>query len=574
MDRSDWLSIIGCARDLAAFEKTKLIYPTTNSQPLPQITPSEMIEIKVETPTVRRFATRIVKGVKVGESPAWLKDKLEAYGIRSINNVVDITNYVMVEYGQPLHAQDLAQLKKREITLRKAKKGESITTILGTTVNLDSDTDLLTSGGVPTVIMGVVGGAHTSVSNTTTDLILDSGNYDQSIIRKTSRRLKIINETVSRCDKFLSPKLCEIALDRATYLLQELCGAQVYENYDYYPHPIKPTEYKLTYSRLAKISGLSLPTSTIKSILTSLEYVITGENKDHLTVTAPYFRTDIEVEDDLIADILRINNYANLPTSPLSTPVPADITPTILTFEERLRDLLVNQGTIEQITTPLVQSNNDPKQIVLSNALSTDQNALRTSMVPKLQEIITNYSKHKINSVLIFEIGKTFSVGTRNASPVYSEHRELSVVSSDTAHNSLATLLNSLGITYSIDNTHNIIINGEPCGQLNHNYYVLLTEKLLVYSQPYSRIVSNFSHSTTRDLSLLVPQTLSYADITTALNTHTFSYQSVACKSYTKLSKLNNYLLTFTWDQTTDVDAQVKEILALLKTKLNIDSKS
>ncbi|MBP9703015.1 hypothetical protein KBD69_05020 [Candidatus Woesebacteria bacterium] len=571
MDRSDWLSIIGCARDFAAFENIKLKYPVTITKTLNKVKPSEMVEITVNSPHVRRFNTRLVKNVKVAESPAWLKDRLNAYGIKSINNVVDITNYVMVEIGQPMHAQDTAKLIKREITIRAATKGEKIKTILGTTVSLDPDIFVLSSGGVGTVIGGIVGGIDTSVTKDTTEIILDAGNYDQSVIRKNSRRLKIINETVSRYDKFLHPDLCEIALDRATYLLETLAGATVYANVDYYPMRVKPVNMTLTYKRLKTLSGMDLAVKDIKRILTALEYQIIDETKDSLKLVIPYFRTDVEVEDDVVADILRINDYSNIPTSPLTTPVPTDITPAVLLFEEHLRDLVVAQGAHEHITASLVKESGSDGEILLSNALSTDQNALRLSLAPILREINSNYSKHKINNPLLFEIGKVFKKSKSN----YQEVSELTVYgSSDRIQSSLASLMHQLDISYVIDNKGEIIIESGRVGQVTPDSYTLDTASLIKHYRKYTGIVSEFEHVIKRDLSLVSPTTVSYYDIAHVieLTVPKFTYCS---KEVAPIKEGINYLLTLTWPQDYQtVDTEIEALLILLKTKLKITSKS
>lgn len=569
MDRSDWLSILGCARDYAAFSQLKLKYPSSNAKNLPRVKPSEMVEITVNTPTVRRFNTRLVKNVKVGESPSWLKERLTAYGIKSINNVVDITNFVMVEYGQPMHAQDTAKLKKREITLRPAKAGETVKTILGTTVTLDQDVFVLSSGGVATVIGGIVGGLDSSVTNSTTEIILDAGNYDQSIIRKNSRKLKIINETVSRYDKFLHPDLCETALDRATYLLETIAGATVYLNHDYYPQPESPKTQKLSYARLKTLSGMNIPVTTVKRILTGLEYQINASTTDGLTLTIPYFRTDIEVEDDVIADILRINNYENIPTTPLTTPVPQDITPAILTFEERLRDLLVSLGAHEHITASLVKESSDPGEILLSNALSSDQNALRTSAIPKLTEIQSNYKKHQVDDPIIFEIGKSFKL----SSGEYREIRELAVVGHN-VENTLATLMHLLGIKYLVSNRGEILISQTVVGQLENSAATLDTTLIMQSQQKYTGIISDFAHVTKRDISLIAPKNVSYFDIASVIENMQpmFSY---TCKSIDIVGKDINYVLTLTWPHDEkSIDTELSEVIAQVTKKLDIKSKT
>lgn len=569
MDRSDWLSILGCARDYAAFEKIKLKYPKTATKKQPVVTPNDLVEITVNTPVVRRFNTRVVKNVRVGESPDWLKERLTAYGIKSINNVVDITNYVMVELGQPMHAQDLAKLKKREITLRPAKAGEVVKTILGTTVNLDQDVFVLSSGGVATVIGGIVGGIETSVTNNTTEIILDAGNYDQSVIRKNSRKLKIINETVSRYDKFLHPDLCEIALDRATYLLESLANATVYQNVDYYPKPKSSSQILLRYDRLKNLSGMTIKTDDIKRILTALEYKIVNETKEGLALTIPYFRTDVEVEDDVVADILRINDYSFIPTSPLTNPVPKDITPAILAFEERLRDILVSVGAHEHITASLVKENSVTDEILLSNALSSDQNALRTSAKPKLKEIQANYQKHQVGVPIIFEIGKSF----KQSNGEYIEIRELAIVGPN-VESSLATLMHQLGIKYLVTNAGEIIISNTSVGRLEVGAATLDTTLLIQSQQKYKGIISDFQHVIKRDISLITPKSVTYFDIASVIET-THPNFSYTCKSIDKVGKDINYVLTLTWSHNEkSIEAELSEVIAKVTKKIDIKSKT
>jgi phenylalanyl-tRNA synthetase beta chain len=568
MDRADWLSILGCARDLSAFENIPLVYPKSSGKAPKKPSREPIIPITVRSPYVRRFTTRTFRGLKVDKSPAWLRKRLVAYGLESKNNLVDITNFVMVEYGQPMHAQDLAKLPGRDITIRPGKAGEKLTTILGTEIKLDSDTFILTSGGQPTVIGGIVGGKNTSVTDSTTDIILDAGNYDQKVIRKTSRRLKIINESVARYDKFLDPRATEIAINRATELILNLCGGTVYENDDYYPAPVAPQTQSLRYSRLALLSGMEIDKKTVKRILTSLEYAIVEEDEHGLTLEIPYFRTDIEVEDDLISDILRIHNYVNVPTRPLTTAVPPDITPPIYRFEDRLRDLLVAQGAHEHITSSLVTANGQGNEVVLANALSTDQNALRTSLEPSLAHVLSTYKKHKQSKIPVFEIGKVFS----KAGGKYLEGRLLTVM--DTS-DSLTTLLFSLGIAkYSINPQHEILVGKRVVGTIDSTSYTLVTNLLMTLASNYSNIISEFSHPQSRDISLLAPTNLTYADIMSVINDLTLSIQSIECKSYTKLKNANNYLLTLIWPKESDITTEQTLILKTLKNKLNVTSKS
>lgn len=574
MDRSDWLSLLGCARDLAAYENIPLRLPKGYLKAGKKLAQQSRLPIQVKTPAVRRFTTRIFQGIKVAQSPQWLIDRLESYGLASINNIVDITNFVMVEYAQPMHAQDLAKLKGRDITIRNAKPGEHLTTLLGTELKLDQDAFVLTSGGEPTVIGGIVGGQNTGVTDSTTEIILDAGNYDSRVIRKVSRKLKIFNETVSRSDKFLDPRTIDHALGRATALILELAGGEYYDNSDYYPSPVKPQTMTLRYARLATLSGMDIPVTKVKSTLKALEYAIVEEGSGTLTVEVPYFRTDIEVEDDLISDILRINNYQNIPPQSLSSPIPLDLTTPIYRFEDKLRDLLIAQGGHEHITNSLTSDLGKPGQIKLANALTTEQNALRTDLHAGLSRVISSYTKHKSPYHFVFEIGKVFELSQDK----YLENRHLTALfpTPKASADSLSTLLSSLGITsYHISNAHQIMLGDHLLGSLNHRTYTLLTDSLLKYDKPYTGIVADFTHESTLDLSLLADPKLSYASILAVINSLKGSWSKLECLEFTKLSLHNNYLLRLTWKaDNPNIHTDKTNILTALQSRLNITSTS
>lgn len=575
MDRADWLSLIGCTRDLAAFEGQKLNLPKGHTKPGKAVSPEDKIKVTVDTESVRRFQTRLIKGIKVGPSPKWLIERLTAYGMDSINNIVDITNFVMIEYGQPMHAQDIAKLKGKDITIRHANKNEKLITLLGTEVTLDKDAFVLTSGGEITVIGGIVGGKNTGVGEDTKDIILDSGCYDSRVIRKVSRRLKIINESVSRNDKFLDPRTIDFALNRATELILEIAGGTYYANDDYYPSPVAPQTMTLRLSRLVLLSGMNISLSTAKKILKSLEYTVVEEGNNELTVEVPYFRTDIEVEDDLVSDILRINNYTNIPSMALSTPTPIDLTGAIYRFEDRLRDLMVAQGAHEHITSSLTESSADDSQVVLVNALTSDQNALRTSLEPGLHKVQTTYTKHNQKNTVVFEIGKVFRVTSKS----YLEGRLLTALYPSTkgVGDGLTTLLSSLGINkYHISKTHDITVGKILIGSINSSSFTLVTDSLMEVATSYSGIISEFDHSTSLDLSLLTSTQVKYADIAEAISSLNANWINIACKNMTAMDdQTNNYLITITWDaKSVSVQEDKAKILETLKTKLNITSKS
>lgn len=513
MDRSDWLSVTGCARDLAAFEDIKFIYPKTHNK---KGLEGGNINIEVKCPElVKRFNTRVFRGVKVAESPLWLKERLETYGIPSINNIVDITNFVMVELGQPMHAQDLAKFEKPEIVIRKAKQDEEIVTLDGSNLKLDNNMFVLTQNDKATVIGGVVGGKATSVDFETKDIILDAGNYNQANIRKTARKLKIQNETVLRYDKFLHPEGCQKAIERATYLILQLAGGEFYENIDYYPTPEPLKELSLRYNRIKLLSGMDIEKKEIKRILASLEYVVIEESEDSLKLQIPYFRTDVEIEDDIVSDVLRINDYAKIPSALMQTAPPKNITEPIYKFEEKLKDILVKSGAHEFITDPIVQSTKDENQIILENALSSEKNALRTNIYQTLSPVLESYEKNGLEEVTIFEIGKVYEVnGELEKYTSYSEKRVLEVIVSQnedsysTSQNIKKifwTFIHDLGIeNVKIEKSKNskflIYADKLEIGEIRFDSFTINTEQLIKAKTQISRVNKEFKNYSKEDI--------------------------------------------------------------------------
>ncbi|EKD99644.1 MAG: hypothetical protein ACD_22C00218G0003 [uncultured bacterium] len=523
MDRSDWLSIIGCARDLAAYEQIKLKLPEINTKEGKR---GGGVKIKVECPDLcHRFNTRVFRGIKVKESPEWLKKRLTEYGMTPINNIVDITNYVMVEYGNPMHAQDLAKFDKQEIVIRRAKNGEEITTLDGTLVKLDNSMFVLAQNDKPIVIGGIVGGNKTAVDSSTTDIVLDAGNYNQASVRKTARKLKIQNETVLRYDKYLHPKLTEIALERATKLILELAGGEFYENEDYYPKPVGIKTMKLTMQRITALSGLVIDSKQVTETLERLGYTLikehtSAEQLQAIDVQVPYFRTDVEVEDDIVADILRIYGYHNIPSQLVSAVPPKEITPEIVKFEETLRDALVNLGLHEHITDPIVSKSDSIKnQVLLENSLSSEKNALRTNMYETLLPVVSVYKKHGFKEIGLFEVGKVYTcLGPKNRYESYKEVHNIEVIyenglsvyeKAKKTKELLYGLFNILNIKetdYMIEKEGNEAVflqDDTELARLRLNSFTIHTASLLKATKTGSRVVDEIKNKITEDISII-----------------------------------------------------------------------
>ncbi len=548
MDRSDWLSILGCARDLAAFEQLEINYPPRHTQKGHKPTEESKIKIEVQCEDlVNRFNTRVFKGVKVGESPEWLKKRLEAYGIASKNNIVDITNYVMIEYGQPMHAQDTDKMEAKEIVIRRARHGEEIVTLLGETVKLDENTFVLTQAGKPSVIGGVVGGKETAVDEKTVNIVLDAGNYNQTNVRRTSRRLKIQNETVLRYDKFLHPHLTQVAIERATHLILELAGGEYYENEDWYPEEWGLKEMTLRLDRIKQISGMEFGIEKVKEILIALEYTTIEENthENSLKLKVPYFRTDIEVEDDLAADILRIHGYNKIPQRPINSAPPKEITPKIVRFEEKLRDELVKIGLHEHITDPLVAYNDNERELVmLQNALSSEKNALRISMYETLKPVVDIYKKHRKKEAGLFEIGKTYKLaGDGSDIADYSETRETVIIythieksfedNNKYLRGLLSGLLKNLGIVnvkYELSDKSEAIVFQEnlEIAKIKNDHIILNNVNLLASKKEITYIKQQIPNVIAEDVSLILDSETAFGPIYSMIEKFDKSISSIA----------------------------------------------
>lgn len=518
MDRSDWLSIIGCARDLAAAENEELKFPKLYKEEGLPVSAEDRVKIEVQCPEIiNRFNTRVFKNIKVANSPMWLKDRLESYGIPSINNIVDITNYVMVELGQPMHAQDLAKMEAKEIVIRYAREGETIKTLLGETISLDDKTFVLCQADKPTVIGGIVGGSSTGVDSTTTSIVLDAGNYNQTVIRKTSRRLKIQNETVLRYDKFLHPDLTQVAIERATQLILELAGGEYYFNEDYYPNKWELKTKELTFKRLKMVSGHTYEVNDVIRILTALGYKILEQNSEKVKVEVPYFRTDIQVEDDLVADIVRIYGISNLSLSVINENPPKDITNKLYIFEDRLRNIFTNAGLHEYITSSLVKSKGYEYQINLENALNSEQNALRTTVYETLVKVVDTYNKHQRSLIKVFEIGKEFKKLGDNGK--YEDYKETDVTEiiyrsangpveiNRKVKQIVARLLLDLGIentVYKKDSERVYIYtsDNEVIGEIKLDSATFYNEALLNNAKDVSLVKTGFTNTSHEDITV------------------------------------------------------------------------
>lgn len=421
--RSDLFSHIGFARELSVILGRKLKLPKELSKKqISKIKPKIELKIKVQDKKLcPRYMAAILDNVKISESPKWMQRRLQACGIRPINNVVDITNYVMLEWGQPLHAFDYEKIIRRDgkavIMIRQAKKDESIVTIDGKKWQLDDSMLIIADSKKPIAIAGIMGGKDTEVSARTKTVILESANFDQVSVRRTSQKLGLRTEAVTRFEKGLGLDLPENGLRRAIDLLQEYADAKLVSKIYDLKRKIAPKIVKLDLSRLFDLVGMPIAKNKILKILRNLEFKIENPTSKILKIFVPLFRTDIKIQEDLIEEVARIFGYANVkPKEIFGTLRPVVELPDLF-WAKKINQILVGAGFFEvynysfygeKLLSKCKLTTKD--HIALTNPLSPDLKYLRASLLPRLFENLEKNVK-QFDHIKLFEIGKVFILG-------------------------------------------------------------------------------------------------------------------------------------------------------------------
>ena len=419
-NRPDCTSVIGIAREIAGFTKQRLSQPVKNM--LPQLNGQGVpFAVEVLDPEdCPRYAARLLKNVTISPSPWWLRKRLLSVGLRPINNVVDITNLVMLEYGQPLHAFDFHRLSGGRIVVRRARAGEDIVTLDGVKRELDQEMLLICDAEKPVAIAGIMGGKNSEVIDTTKDILLESACFNPLSVRRTARHLNLGTEASYRFERGVDPELAPRAMERAVRLLIEITGAELVENgYDCIAGIVPRETLKLRVSRTNDLLGLNLDATEVAHCLESIELKVNQEDNDTLLVTPPSFRVDLEREVDLIEEVARLQGYNEIPTTMPIVPMSFPEQQQGLQLRKKLALMLVAQGFFEAINYSFVDENyfdrlkldvNDPFRlaVTLLNPLSEDQKIMRTMMLPSLLQNISRNTSRQNNDIRLFEIGKVF----------------------------------------------------------------------------------------------------------------------------------------------------------------------
>jgi len=419
-NRSDCLSVIGIARDIAAKLNLKLKYPQCTLVEGPEKVDS-VIGVTVEnTELCPRYAARYISGCQIASSPEWLVKRLNDIGIRSINNVVDVTNLIMMESGQPLHAFDCDRLSGNRIVVRTAEDGEQFTTLDNQQRVLNSGDLVICDAERPVALAGVMGGLNSEIESTTTSILLESAFFKPAAIRKTSKRLGLHTESSHRFERGIDIDGVGRALDRAASLIVELAGGVLANgSLDVYPGKSDRGAIMFRPEKANELIGIDLERDVIIDILTRLECRVSQCADGSVAVIPPHYRIDIEREIDLIEEIARLNGYDKIPaTMPIARVISDRPTPHQET-ERRVRDLLVNNGMTEIInfsfTAPdavgkLLLSDDDPRRIAikLANPLVDEQSVMRTTLLPGLLETISKNMNFRSLDLKLFEIRRVY----------------------------------------------------------------------------------------------------------------------------------------------------------------------
>ena len=409
-NRPDCRSIIGIAREAAVTLGKELKYPEIKVQACDE----EMsFEIDIQTDLCKRYCGRVVKDVKVGPSPYWMQRKLIEAGMRPISNIVDITNYVMLELGQPLHAFDLDDIKYNKMTVKMAEEGEKFTT-------LTSDMLVIGNQDKTLDLAGIMGGENSEIKDTTTSIFIEGASFAKENIRATSKKLGLRTEASSRFEKGIDINLAEEAVNRACQLIEELgCGTVLNGMLDYYPQKEEVQKVTVNPVRINKLLGVNVPMDQFINILESLEFKCNLVSSEVLELEVPTFRLDITEDADILEEIARIYGYDNIPSASLEGNATAGVKTEKQKFIDNVKSNSIACGLNEILTYSFVSPRgvdkinlpaDDEKRnfVKIMNPLGEETSVMRTTLIPNMLDVISTNISHKVEEVSAFECGNTF----------------------------------------------------------------------------------------------------------------------------------------------------------------------
>ena len=404
----DCFSHVGIAREIAAITNYVPAGHLPKGDKLPknkENSAKDFISVDIRSQSYcPRYTARVIGNIKVVPSPKWLKDSLAACGLNSINNVVDVANYVMLETGQPLHVFDYEKLDSKKIIVRFAKEGEKITALDGQKFDLNPKILVIADGQKPVAIAGIKGGKEPEINEMTKTIVLESANFNPTIIRKGSRELNLKTDASVRFEHGIDVNLTESAINRAAYLIQKTAlGKPFRDSVDFYPQKVYPKKIKLDLNYAESLLGAKIPEREIRNILMRLGFKVIGV-RNQLSVEIPTFRLDISIPEDLIEEIGRIYGYDKiLPVFPTASLIPPKINNDML-WENQIKDILKEAGFTETYNYSFQK---ELGSVEVENPTSQEFKYLRPSLIPNLLKNIEKNIK-SFNQIKIFEVGKIF----------------------------------------------------------------------------------------------------------------------------------------------------------------------
>ncbi|NKB23101.1 MAG: phenylalanine--tRNA ligase subunit beta [Kiritimatiellae bacterium] len=416
-NRPDCLSMMGMAREIAGLYRTTLKRPNTAfKESLEKTEILTCVDVQ-DTEGCPRYTARMINNINVGPSPDWMQKRLQLSDIRPINNVVDITNYVLLECGQPLHAFDHRLLHEGRIIVRRAKPKETLKTLDQNEYTLSANTLVTADAQYPTAMAGVMGGARSEIRETTQTILLESASFKASDVHSASKQFRVSSESSYRFERGVDIENVEWASRRAASLIEKYASGSVTQGVvDVYPHPVQPKEISCRWKKVCSLIGLELTEKQIQTALECLELEVIEANHEFCKVRVPSFRLDLEREVDLIEEIARTHGLDKIPSPPPRTQIipAANDQRTRALFQ--LRHHLVSLGLQETMNYSLVSAllldlfdpdKRDPRT-VLPLPISVDQSVLRTSLIPQMVTTIGHNFSRQVREGLFFEIGRTY----------------------------------------------------------------------------------------------------------------------------------------------------------------------
>ncbi|MVZ61973.1 phenylalanine--tRNA ligase subunit beta [Sphingobacterium humi] len=425
-NRADAASHLGVARDLAAYFQIP-VHAVDVADVEAGTVAGTAVQVAVPD-DAPRYAGINISGIQVGESPEWLRTKLAAIGVRSINNIVDVTNYILHDLGQPLHAFDTDKITGNQVIVRRANEGELFVTLDGVERKLYADDLVIADAEKPMCIAGVFGGAHSGVTETTTSIFLESAYFNPVTVRKTSKRHGLKTDSSFRFERGVNPDITVIALKKAAKLIAEVAGGQVSSTLvDLYPAPIQPFEFAVSYKNIQRIIGKAIPAETIRAIIVNLGIGIKNETAEGFDVVVPPYKVDVTREVDVVEEVLRIYGYNNIE---LNTQIKASLNTSEKPDREvvlnQVADLLISNGYREILSNSLTKADyleDEATAVRLLNPLSSDLDCMRQNLLFSSLTAVAYNQKRKNGDLKLFELGKSY----HTAEDWYAEKNLLSL---------------------------------------------------------------------------------------------------------------------------------------------------